>query len=600
MTTIAISPAEVEPTIKPGSTLERMARADGWSNLFTGMGVAAYDKRNASQFARGYRFSQDQLESLYHEDDLVSTIVDVPADDMTRKWIELRTPGAASAGEEVRHDPEVAKRIMQEMEVLGLQERFADADRWASLHGGAILFLGVDDGQPPDMPLREDAIRSFKWATVLDRWEVDIAGKYTDPLSDKYDEPALYRINSALVGADGRAFGRLIHESRVLRFRGAPTSRRRREELAGWDESVIVKVYEIVRDFSSAFSGAAALLQDFAQAVFKIKGLAQAMAQDKEQLVHARMKNLNLSRSILRAVLLDADGESFERVPTPLAGYSDVLDRIMLRLSAAIRMPVTKLMGRSPAGMNATGESDERIWADHIETQQARRMRRPLERTIRLLMRSKAGPTRGLEPRDWSFDFCSLIQQSEKDKAETRKLVADTDNLMIMNGVVDPSEVRRSRYGGDRYSIDTMIDDTLDVQPAPAPTEGRQDPAAEPVDPNAEPAPDAADVAVPKTGALPADASTAFNGAQVSAMVEVVRATIAKEIPRESAIAILSTAFPITPEQAASMLGPKEFEAAPKDEAKDPPPKGEVEEADDEPPHDATDDEGEDDVDEQD
>ncbi len=57
------------------------------------------------------------------------------------------------------------------------------------------------------------------------------------------------------------------------------------------------------------------------------------------------------------------------------------------------------------------------------------------------------------------------------------------------------------------------------------------------------------------TPPAPAVADTAFNGAQVASMVEVVLRYRAGELPRDRAAAILARAFQISPEVAAGMLG---------------------------------------------
>ena len=48
-------------------------------------------------------------------------------------------------------------------------------------------------------------------------------------------------------------------------------------------------------------------------------------------------------------------------------GLPDVYDRVMMDVAGAAKTPVTKLFGRSPAGMNATGESDMNNYYDYID-----------------------------------------------------------------------------------------------------------------------------------------------------------------------------------------------------------------------------------------
>lgn len=51
-------------------------------------------------------------------------------------------------------------------------------------------------------------------------------------------------------------------------------------------------------------------------------------------------------------------GDAIHNTQYTFTGLPDVYDRVMMDVAGAARTPVTKLFGRSPAGMNATGESD--------------------------------------------------------------------------------------------------------------------------------------------------------------------------------------------------------------------------------------------------
>lgn len=447
-----------------GDALEKIGnvfahRLDGWSNVLTGLG-GARDKRLGNSFGNAPRISHQRelLSEMYHGDDLVGRIVDLPSQEMYREWIEL-TAGTAEGT-----DPDIGTAIMQAMDALGVRTAFTDCEAWSDLYGGSLLLLGVDDGNDPGDPLNFDSIKSLDWVTVLDRFDVEVNSFYEDPLADKFGMPETYR----LVGSAGDAktsieekasFNTIVHESRTIRFDGVRTSRRKRRENNGWGDSVLERYVEVIRDFQAASGGIMHLLQDFSQAVFKIKGLAKALGADKEGLVIKRLQMLDIARSMVRAVPLDADAESFERSGAGVAGMADLYDRMMMRLSAATGIPVTLLFGRSPAGMNATGESDIRLFYDHIAARQETQTRPRLEYLIEVMLNARLGPTGGVEPETWSFTFNPLYQESSKEKAETRKLVAQSDKIYVNLGVVTQDEVASSRYGGDSYSSETILDD---------------------------------------------------------------------------------------------------------------------------------------------
>lgn len=449
----------------PAATQDPAAatRKDGWQNLVTGLGTKR-DKRTHTTFGGAPVFVSGQLlDELYAGDDMIARIVDLPAQEMTREWLDLHVG-----------DVNVAKAMLQRLEDLDLQAKTGEALTWARLHGGALMVLGIDDGQTTDKPLREDSIKSFGWVSVVDRWEVRVASRYADVRSPKYGMPEVYEITPASEGGGSAVSDRmLIHESRVIRFDGVRTPRRRMALNSGWCDSVVTRVYEVVRDFCSGYAAAAATLADFSVGVVAIQNLAEMLAADQEGLVLKRLEMLDMARSIARAVFMDAEKERFEYVARSLAGMPETLDRLALRLSAGTGIPVTLLMGQSPAGLNATGASDIRLWYDNVRSQQNQHLTPRIGRVVRLAFLAKDGPTQGKEPEDWSISWRPLWQPTEKEQAETRYLTMQTDVGYIDRGVLSPRKVAESRFGGDRWSMETTIDiDDWDEFGEPEPAAG--------------------------------------------------------------------------------------------------------------------------------
>jgi phage-related protein (TIGR01555 family) len=115
-------------------------------------------------------------------------------------------------------------------------------------------------------------------------------------------------------------------------------------------------------------------------------------------------------------------------------------------------------MGQAPAGLNATGDSDIRWFYDHVAASQVKELRPQLNRLVRILLRAKTGPTKGTEPESWKVVFPPLWEMTDLEKAELRNKQAQTDVAYIQAGVLDPSEVAVSRFGGEEYSTDTHLD----------------------------------------------------------------------------------------------------------------------------------------------
>ena len=150
--------------------------------------------------------------------------------------------------------------------------------------------------------------------------------------------------------------------------------------------------------------------------------------------------------------------ESYEKKASSVGGLDALIDRFTVALSAVSGIPHTLLMGQSPAGLNSTGESDIRFWYDKIAALQQEKMLKQMTYLVKIIMLSKQGPTNGKELDDWSIQFNPLWLPTEKEQAELRKIQSETDANYINTGVLIPAEVAVSRFGGDQYSTETILE----------------------------------------------------------------------------------------------------------------------------------------------
>lgn len=502
-----------------------IVRADGWENLLTKVGVEDRDKRLSSTVASALTFQvRHELDDLYHGNDLANRICNLPAVEMTRNWVDFQVddeegetdspdsevdeaereyarsdafpPADDKADPLATKNPPISSKpkstvdpqkkaavvadVMEALDTLKAKARFTEALQWARLFGGAAIWVGANDGGAPDKPLKLEKVKSVDWLTVYDRHELRIFSYVEDPLAPDFGMPELYEIITA-PGKSALSYGKKIHASRILHFDGSPTTRyRRRAVNNGWGDSIFVKLLRIVRDYDGVWDSASVLMQDFAQAVYKMKGLAEAMAANGEKAVMDRLELLDVSRSVLRAMVIDADNEEFERKQTPLTGMPELMDRWLHRVSAAAEVPITLLFGMSPGGLNATGESDTRFWYDHIKAKQEAELRDPLEKLLTILLNAKEGPTGGKEPEGWSFYFCPLWQMTDKEKADVRKTVADTDAIYYDRQILSADEIAFNRWATGEYSIETKLDLEARAAMAEAVEAGEVTPALQP------------------------------------------------------------------------------------------------------------------------
>jgi phage-related protein (TIGR01555 family) len=360
---------------------------------------------------------------------------------------------------------------------------------WGRLFGGARIIAGARGAGRPETPMNEESVKGIEFLTVLDRRSLFPRTYYDDPMRPSYGETETYHVVPI---TRNRGAGVICHESRMIAFGGALTDPQLREQVNGWDLSVLHPVHDALRSTGQNWQSISNMLSDASQGVFKIKGLIDAIADGDTSDMQTRMELIDMARSVARSVVIDADGEDFGYVERgALSGMDAVLNANWQRLAAAARMPLSILMGQSPAGLQNNGSIDLRWWYDSVRVYQNDDLAPALERIIRMIVR---GLFPGDDPQAWTVEFPSLWQMTPTEQVEYDAKILDNDQKAIAMGLVDPMEVSVSRFrdgkiapgysavdiDSKRAMLEIAIADMLNPEPEPIP-------GADPNDPNAPP-----------------------------------------------------------------------------------------------------------------
>jgi phage-related protein (TIGR01555 family) len=323
------SPGPSAPAARTDSGAPEV-KTDGWQSIMTGLGTSR-DKRTSGFF--GMEVVTDaEARELWRGDDLAAHAIETYPDEMLRAGWDLSIQvddEEADGADKAREDSAAVEALLTE---LNCDENMRDALCKERAFGGAAIWPVLNDGAGNlAMPLREQAIVSVDRLVVFEARELQPAVYYSDPTKPSYGRPAIYRLQPLSTFGSAAPEPVYIHESRLIIFPGIWVSRGQISPLPGWGDGVLTRVKDVLRDYNMGFSSVSHLLNDFAQAIFKVRGLFAAVAADEAGLMKRRMEIMDASRSILRAILLDAgDGtappEEFDRKTTPLTGVPDVLD----------------------------------------------------------------------------------------------------------------------------------------------------------------------------------------------------------------------------------------------------------------------------------
>lgn len=389
-----------------------MLSLDSLQNLISGLG-GEKDKGAATTFVLRV-VAPDELNAMHRGDWLARKVVDIIPNDMTREWRAWQAKG-----------PQIEKiEAVEKSPLINLQVKANAALQMARLFGGAVIFIGVRGADPAE-PLDPRSIGQgdLQYLHVLSRYEVTCGETIRDVTSEFFGQPSYYEVQ----GVGGAAVR--VHPSRMVRFDGAPVLDRR-SAIDTWGDSILQVVYDALRNAGSAQGHIAALIPEAKVDIIHVPGLSQhTKTEAGRQLLTARFSYANRLKSIMNTVLIDGNGqagvqqagEKWEQKQISFAELPELMQQYLAIAAAAADIPVTRLLGESPGGLNSTGESDLNNYYDNIAARQQVELAPALNRLDEVIIRSALGS----RPKSIFYTWRPLYGLTEKEQAEVFKAKAD-------------------------------------------------------------------------------------------------------------------------------------------------------------------------------
>lgn len=426
-------------------------RLDSWMNVVTGLGTGR-DNQVFNTFRPDYVLEDEVASNLFRFNDAAYNICTAYPEYAIMKGFAIKVKADHKDRVELATKEQVESDVKGELKRLQAVWKLFKAATWSNVFGAGVVLMGIDDGQQLDQPVNEVSIKKIAHLKVFDKRRVTVKEKYQDPNSEKYDEPEFYEISS-LDSSQGLF---TVHESRLLVFESTLTDDDTKQDQGYWSDSLLQRCNRALTQFGVSWEMLGHLISKADQGVFKMKDYMEALAQDREELVDKRLELMDMQRSIIRGLVLDAE-EEFERHTFDFTGFGKALEFVEHRLSMVSRQPVTVIMGRSPAGENATGESDMELFYSRVESYQKLVVEPQAERLIRYVFLAKEGPFRGQEPDNWKMAYSEIRTQTPTQKADNDAKNGATAVAYINAGVLEKEEVAIARFGPDSDS-DISID----------------------------------------------------------------------------------------------------------------------------------------------
>jgi len=409
---------------------------DAVVNSMTGTGTTR-SKSTYNRYAAAARLSEADIEILFRDNPLARRIVAKMPETALRAGFGIRRAGASPAA-----DADARMKITRRWAELEGPKRLKRGAQWARAFGGGGLIVAATGSGPLDAPLVPSRVTAVERFIEWDRQQLTEFQWYPD------GEPSHYLFTPRRRGVNLAPM--VVHASRVLAFPAADATVTQRVENDGWDDSVLQAVYETLLDYDGSWASITDMFADASQAVFKLSGLIESLTEgngnDGVRDVLTRLRTMDLTRSSSRALVLDAGdengrgGESFEVIDRSGFGtLAPMVIQMFVRLCAAADMPMTVLLGTSPSGQDATGESDMALWFNSVDV-----YRQSLTPFIAAMVRMIAYEVGDEDPESWEVVWPELQRPKPLDVATARNMTVTSIMQLIDNNVVTPEEVALS------------------------------------------------------------------------------------------------------------------------------------------------------------
>ena len=436
---------------KTAGTTKPVQTADAFSNPLFHLGYGSQSPLEATEYPLT-RMTYDYalLNSLYRSNWVVQNVVGIIPDDMLREGFTVS--GAIS--------PKYQQELDRCLRQTQLYDRINEGMRWGRLYGGAAGLILIGGQEDLSKPLELDTILpgTFAGLYIVDRWSgitpgMELVSDLADP---DFGLPKYYDINMA----DGRTVVS-VHHSRIIRFVGRELPYLEKMAEMYWGESEVEALYADVVKHDNVAANMAALTFRANVDSMEVENLDQLFSVAPTA-IQQRFWNMMQAQNVLKSnfgMQLVNKGDSVKNTQYTFTGLQEIYDSMCLDLSGASRIPVTKLFGRAPAGLNATGESDLQNYYDYVDTLRESKLRPILEKLLPIIAMSVWGGV----PEDMDIQFPPLWTPTAKEVAEIAKAKAETIIAAFQANLLDQATAQRElkKLAEETSMFDSISEETI-------------------------------------------------------------------------------------------------------------------------------------------
>jgi phage-related protein (TIGR01555 family) len=351
-----------------GPVLKKARRfiSDAWESIIqVGMGSGANSAPANWQYTAPPTLTPAQLDTLYDGNWLVKKTVD--------GYPKIALKDGLPA----------PKDVLEAYRAVGVGPRFADgvilrAACLGRLQGGCVVLAGfkglastapIEPGAPP---------REVLWLDVVPRADLTPEGDEGNAALPSYGTPVLWKVSGQHPRKDY-----VFHISQAAVFEGdapSPTSLKATHSNF-WTSSVIQAVYEDLLRIGQRNAAVDRVMSRVSIGALRVSGLLDAVTAEADSDLDLKLQALAKGIEKTNLILL-GEGEDYVVHSATLTGLAEPVLSAIEIYAGASGYPMTELIGRSPAGMNATGESDRAMLYDKVDSWRRTKLQSPAEQVL--------------------------------------------------------------------------------------------------------------------------------------------------------------------------------------------------------------------------
>lgn len=354
------------------------------------------------------------------------------ASEMTRKFVKFISRSK---------DPKASDKFKQmeaafkKFDVRQVWRRALELDL---LMGRSQIYINID-GSNEDLvkaqPLVVDSktvgkgkLKGFKVIEPI--WTSPLTYNSSDATEADFYQPQAWYI-----------LGKRIHHSRLITVNSCPVPDILKPSYNFGGLSLSQRMEPYVLRWLKTVDNVNRLINNFSIMILKsnLGTILQGKTLDGQGIL-GRAKLFVSTRDNQGLTLIDKNSEEMDQIAVPLGGLAELQAQAQEHMAAPTKLPLVKLTGITPSGLNASSEGEITVLHETIGAAQENVIEPGLDVMFDLIQLNEFG----VIDEDLDYEFVPLTESTTKEVADVRKSNTEMIGGLIDKGVIDADEGRET------------------------------------------------------------------------------------------------------------------------------------------------------------